>query len=152
MSEPWAAQAACQQANPELFFPADGDSHDNWPGIAEARSICASCPVRDECLTEVMDREGQSAGWSRYGLYAGLGPTQRRNLSVRQARARARRLAEQNSHEQSTAAVARNLVTIGAVRELRGAGYARQDIADEVGIPITTVDWIIRQYGTRRAS
>jgi WhiB family transcriptional regulator, redox-sensing transcriptional regulator len=40
----WAAGALCAGADPAVFFP-PGDHP-----AAEARSICAMCPVRNQCL------------------------------------------------------------------------------------------------------
>ena len=41
--EPWMADAACAQVDPELWFPELGSS-----GI-RAKRICAQCPVAAEC-------------------------------------------------------------------------------------------------------
>lgn len=43
---PWRSRAACRTTNPELFFSLPSD----LAGIAEAKQICAACPVRLECL------------------------------------------------------------------------------------------------------
>lgn len=50
----WRHQAACLDEDPELFFPVS----DVGPGarqVAEAKAVCARCPVRSECLTYAMD-------------------------------------------------------------------------------------------------
>lgn len=42
---------------------------------AEAKSICATCPVRDDCLAEAMrNRE-------KVGVWGGLNPEERRELA-----------------------------------------------------------------------
>ena len=41
----WMADALCQQADPEAWFP-DGSGDHGFAAIA----ICARCPVRSECL------------------------------------------------------------------------------------------------------
>ena len=40
----WRGRAACQAADPELFFPARAGAD-----ISAAVAICAGCPVRVEC-------------------------------------------------------------------------------------------------------
>jgi WhiB family transcriptional regulator, redox-sensing transcriptional regulator len=45
----WRSAAACRSCDPDLFFPV---SSSGLPleQIAEAKAICAQCPVRSECL------------------------------------------------------------------------------------------------------
>jgi WhiB family redox-sensing transcriptional regulator len=45
----WWRWAACQEADPELFFPvaAQGPARDE---IARAKAVCAGCGVRRQCL------------------------------------------------------------------------------------------------------
>jgi WhiB family transcriptional regulator, redox-sensing transcriptional regulator len=40
----WMSSAACR-GRTDLFFPATGGNHS-----AEVKAVCASCPVRSECL------------------------------------------------------------------------------------------------------
>ena len=40
----WQERALCAQTDPEAFFPEKGGS------TREAKRICQSCEVRDECL------------------------------------------------------------------------------------------------------
>ena len=47
--------AACLGANPDLFFPSEGDDG------AEAKAICASCPIRSECY-DLACANGEKAG------------------------------------------------------------------------------------------
>lgn len=45
----WASQGACLDSDPDLFFPIAASG----PGlqqIAQAKAVCACCPVRRECL------------------------------------------------------------------------------------------------------
>jgi len=42
--ETWKQNAACKQADIRLFFPERGDP------VVEAKKICASCPVQQQCL------------------------------------------------------------------------------------------------------
>jgi WhiB family transcriptional regulator, redox-sensing transcriptional regulator len=60
----WRSAAACQSADPELFFPIS-DSGKSLEQVAEAKAICAGCPVRRDCLTFAL-RTGQV-----YGIWGG---------------------------------------------------------------------------------
>ena len=45
----WWQAAACRTADPEIFFPVSA----HGPGqedIAQAKAVCARCPVRKQCL------------------------------------------------------------------------------------------------------
>jgi len=64
----WTQQAACRGTETEIFFPA------NPAEEAEALSICASCPVRTQCLDyAIRNRE-------TYGIWGGATPEQRRRM------------------------------------------------------------------------
>ena len=58
----WTERAACRDAPPDLFFPVSdvGAAQDQ---IAEAKQICAGCPVRFECLGHALDRGEASGIW-----------------------------------------------------------------------------------------
>jgi WhiB family transcriptional regulator, redox-sensing transcriptional regulator len=47
--EDWRSAAACWSADPDLFFPvsAFGKALEQ---VAQAKAICARCPVRRQCL------------------------------------------------------------------------------------------------------
>jgi WhiB family redox-sensing transcriptional regulator len=64
----WTAQAACRGTDTEIFFPVTPDEE------AEALSICATCPVRAQCLDDaIRNRE-------IYGIWGGTTPEQRRRI------------------------------------------------------------------------
>jgi WhiB family redox-sensing transcriptional regulator len=50
----WWSQAACQSADPELFFPISELAASDR-SIAEARAICTPCRVRSQCLAHAME-------------------------------------------------------------------------------------------------
>ena len=56
----WRSAAACRSADPDLFFPisASGPARQQ---TAEAKAICAICPVRRQCLAFAV-RTGQPHG------------------------------------------------------------------------------------------
>lgn len=54
----WANQAACRNHNPELWFPPEtgrGRWPRNNPNTNHAKTICASCPVKTECLIHALN-------------------------------------------------------------------------------------------------
>lgn len=64
----WKQWAACQGADPELFFPDGGDiklSH------AKAKEFCSDCIVYKDCLKFAMDNG------ITYGVWGGLTPIER---------------------------------------------------------------------------
>lgn len=64
----WQRDAACLGVDPDLFYPARGES------TAEARAVCGECPVRDECLEYAL------ANCETFGVWGGLGERDRRSL------------------------------------------------------------------------
>lgn len=69
----WRHDAACRDEDPELFFPVS----DLGPGahqIARAKSVCARCPVRAQCLEYALDNG------LTHGIFGGTTETDRRNL------------------------------------------------------------------------
>lgn len=77
----WIAHARCLGEDPELFFPV-GTGPDARSQEAEAKAVCAGCPVREDCL-EWSLRTFQDAG-----IWGGLGEEERRE--IRRARRRER--------------------------------------------------------------
>lgn len=72
----WQKQAACRGAGHELFFP---DTHraDHEAKLAEARAICAGCPVREPC------RSWAVAHPEELGVWGGLTEDERSRLRQR---------------------------------------------------------------------
>lgn len=72
----WRSRAACLDVDPELFFPVaeSGPVHDVQ--IAEAKAVCAGCPVVAACLVEALARISD-------GIAGGLTESERRALRRR---------------------------------------------------------------------
>ncbi|WP_116042693.1 WhiB family transcriptional regulator [Amycolatopsis palatopharyngis] len=73
----WQSRAACRDEDPELFFPVS----DMGPGArqaAQAKSVCARCPVRAECLGYALDNGLD------HGVFGGTTERERRELTRRQ--------------------------------------------------------------------
>nr|WP_018504898.1 WhiB family transcriptional regulator [Parafrankia discariae] len=68
----WRLSALCRDQDPELFFPI-GTTGPAERQAAQARAVCAGCPVRVPCLT---DSIGEADG-----VWAGLDPTERDPLA-----------------------------------------------------------------------
>jgi len=70
----WLDQAACRDLDPERFFPESGEH----TKAAEAKAICGSCQVRDQCL----DLAVKAAGGldHDHGVFGGTLPAERSRL------------------------------------------------------------------------
>lgn len=75
-SRNWRDAAACRDEDPELFFPiGQGAAYELQ--VAEAKAVCAGCPVRARCLQDALDRGEPS------GVFGGLDEDERRALKRR---------------------------------------------------------------------
>lgn len=79
----WRAKSACLTEDPELFFPI-GTTGPAALQIAEAKAVCAACPVTGTCLRWSLDHREEA------GVWGGLTEDERRALIRREARSRAR--------------------------------------------------------------
>lgn len=70
---PWRRQAACRTEDPDLSFPAQGD----MTTVAEAKAVCARCPVRRPCLDFAI------ASNERSGIWGGLSRKDRNRIRNR---------------------------------------------------------------------
>ena len=66
----WGLRAACRSADPELFFPVSGVGP-SVAQIAEAKTMCARCEVRSECLAFALGTR------QPYGIWGGTSPEER---------------------------------------------------------------------------
>ena len=67
----WQERALCAQTDPEAFFPEKGGS------TREAKRVCLTCDVRDECLEYALEND------ERFGIWGGLSERERRKLKKR---------------------------------------------------------------------
>jgi len=65
--EDWPVQAACRGMDPDALF-VDGPAQD------KAKSVCAACPVRTECLADALDNR------ISFGVWGGMTEQERRAL------------------------------------------------------------------------
>jgi WhiB family transcriptional regulator, redox-sensing transcriptional regulator len=90
----WLDRAACRDQDPERFFPEPGEQLK----AAEAKAICASCQVRDQCLQLAVKAAG--ALDHDHGVFGGTlpgerGPLRGNRFPVPSAYRQDRELAEQ---------------------------------------------------------
>lgn len=75
----WAAQSACSEVDPELFFASDGERAASKHGrtrVSAAKAVCNGCTVRAECLTYALTTR------QRDGVWGGLTETERLPLEA----------------------------------------------------------------------
>lgn len=65
--EPWMADAVCAQVDGDLWFPEKGGSN------AEARRICAGCPVKALCLDYAIENDER-------GVWGGTSEQERQRM------------------------------------------------------------------------
>ena len=70
---PWMVFGACRDADPDLFFPSNKEQ------AKAAVAICATCPVRLDCLDYALDAR------ERFGIWGGTNEKQRRRMLRRSA-------------------------------------------------------------------
>lgn len=76
-AEPLPLRSACQDEDPELFFPVTyGDAHADQ--VRKAKGVCGRCPLARACLRYALDY-----GELDEGIWGGLTPKERRRLTAR---------------------------------------------------------------------
>jgi WhiB family redox-sensing transcriptional regulator len=68
----WRARAACSGYHNSLFFPSS-DGPDE-PSVEKAKSICAGCPVIDDCIEYALETNQRS------GIWGGTSEKERKSL------------------------------------------------------------------------
>jgi WhiB family redox-sensing transcriptional regulator len=76
----WRDAGACRHADPDLFFPVSMTGRAIIQ-VAEAKSLCARCPVRRECLDFARTHEPID------GIWGGTTPEERQRERRRERRA-----------------------------------------------------------------
>jgi len=78
-AEHWRSAAACQFADPDLFFPVSSSGL-SLQQVAEAKQICARCQVQPQCLAFAL-RTRQA-----HGVWGGMSEQERYQLWERDER------------------------------------------------------------------
>jgi WhiB family redox-sensing transcriptional regulator len=66
----WQSAAVCAQADPEAWFPRQGEP------ARRAKLICRACPVRENCLADALEHMGLYE-YGTHGVWGGLSPGER---------------------------------------------------------------------------
>ncbi|XKK60924.1 WhiB family transcriptional regulator [Streptomyces sp. ARC32] len=74
----WRELAACRTEDPDLFFPI-GTTGPAALQTEQAKAVCRTCPVREQCLRWALDT-GQTLG-----VWGGTSELERRALKRREA-------------------------------------------------------------------
>ncbi len=82
----WRDLAACRDSEANLFFPI-GTTGPAVEQIVEAKAICASCGVQEECLQYALESNQEA------GVWGGYAEDERRRLRKRWLAERRRRAA-----------------------------------------------------------
>lgn len=72
---------ACE-TDPEAWFPDAGQQMK----AERAKAVCATCPLREQCLEIAMEAEAGADTKFRYGIFGGLSPRQRHALAREQGK------------------------------------------------------------------
>jgi len=79
----WRHRAICRNEDDELFFPV-GSTGPAARQLAEAKQVCARCPVREDCLEWAVDNR------VAFGVWGGQSEEEREAAKRRAARSRTR--------------------------------------------------------------
>jgi WhiB family transcriptional regulator, redox-sensing transcriptional regulator len=71
MDTEWMAGGNCASEPPSRFFPSDG------VGVEVARRICATCPVKEQCLEHALTNRID------HGVWGGASERERRRILKR---------------------------------------------------------------------
>lgn len=128
--EDWMRAGECVGADPEVFFPTQGES------VSEAKAICAPCPIRVRCLEYALDNN------IVHGIWGGASERERRRMR------RARRAALVNDE---TAGVGD---THARVLELLAVGpHTAEQLAERLGVSRNWINKTTRDlYNTQRVT
>ena len=132
----WRQQAACRQADPELFFPTErsgGYTHQ----VTHAREICATCQVRQPCLDTAL--HGPQAHNDQHGIFAGTTAKQRIGLRGRPSMALGTRFLQDRAAAEEALALANQISIDRAAQQLGVSKQALRRAFDEHGLGQPTV-------------
>src|SRR5580704_2339471 len=124
----WRSAAACRSADPDLFFPSSA-TDPAARQIARAKTICAGCGVRRECLEFALTRE------QNYGIWGGTTAEDRQR-----DRRRRRRRAAAAAAKRTVAALPAGEPALHAGQELVGVhrlGHVVAGAGRDALLPVT---------------
>jgi WhiB family redox-sensing transcriptional regulator len=125
----WRLEAACREADPELFFPDPGQA----PQAAAAKAICAGCGVRGPCLEAAL--HGPQARDDHTGIFAGTTASERVRLRGRASMAQGTRFLQDRTAAEQALALANQASIDRAARQLGVSKQALRRAFDHHGLP-----------------
>jgi WhiB family transcriptional regulator, redox-sensing transcriptional regulator len=125
----WRLEAACREADPELFFPDPGQA----PQAAAAKAICAGCGVRGPCLEAAL--HGPQAHQDHTGIFAGTTASERVRLRGRASMAQGTRFLQDRTAAEQALALANQASIDRAARQLGVSKQALRRAFDHHGLP-----------------
>jgi WhiB family redox-sensing transcriptional regulator len=125
----WRLDAACADADPELFFPDTGQV----PQAAQAKAVCAGCAVRGPCLEAALD--GPQAREDHSGIFAGTTARERVALRGRTSYAEGTRFVHDRAAAEAALVLANQVSIDRAARELGVSKQALRRAFDHHGLP-----------------
>jgi WhiB family transcriptional regulator, redox-sensing transcriptional regulator len=124
----WRQDAACRDADPELFFPEPGQ----LPQVAAAKEICAGCVVRGPCLDTAL--HGPLRRDDHHGIVAGTTARDRTRLRGRPAMAEGTRFLRDRAAAEQALALANQVSIDRAARDLGVSKQALRRAFDAHGL------------------
>ena len=118
----WMEEALCAEIGGEIFFPERGE------GPAEAKAVCAACPVRDQCLAHALLNK------EPHGIWGGMTEGERRALLDGSA---ARKKKQQRASD-------------ARVYELHRLLGSKELVAERLGTTARTVSYAINRHNRRQ--
>jgi WhiB family redox-sensing transcriptional regulator len=125
----WRLDAACQEVDPELFFPEPGQV----PQAAAAKQVCAGCAVRGPCLEAAL--HGPQARDDHTGIFAGTTARERVALRGRASYAEGTRFVHDRTAAEAALELANQMSIDRAARELGVSKQALRRAFDHHGLP-----------------
>ena len=124
----WRLDAACREADPELFFPEPGQ----LPQVAAAKEVCAGCKVRGPCLDSAL--HGPLRRDDQHGIFAGTTAHDRTRLRGRPAMAEGTRFLNDRDAAEQAFALANQVSIDQAARDLGVSKQALRHAFDHHGL------------------
>jgi WhiB family transcriptional regulator, redox-sensing transcriptional regulator len=125
----WRLDAACQDVDPELFFPETGQV----PQAAAAKQVCAGCAVRGLCLEAAL--HGPQAREDHSGIFAGTTARERVALRGRPSYGEGTRFVHDRAATEAALALANEVSIDRAARELGVSKQALRRAFEHHGLP-----------------
>lgn len=132
----WRQEAACRQADPELFFPTERSSGYTHQ-VTHAKEICAGCQVRQPCLDSAL--HGPQAHNDQHGIFAGTTAKQRITLRGRPSMAQGTRFLQDRAAAKEALALANKVSIDRAAQQLGVSKQSLRRAFDEHGLGQPTV-------------